>query len=74
VVVVDAVDGAGNRARECRTVVVPYNLTTAQILAIQAAGNAVLPAIPCPFSGSAPTVGPATPPGSFALLSLVPFN
>jgi hypothetical protein len=71
---VDAIDDSGNRARQCRTVVVPYNLTTAQILSIRSAGDATHAAIPCPFSGSAPTVGPATPPGTFALLSLVPFD
>ncbi len=64
IVVVSAVDGVGNAVQQAHVVVVPYNLTTAQINAIRALANAQLPVAGPP---------PVPPLGSFTLLSS-PFN
>jgi hypothetical protein len=67
VVVVSAADDAGNRTTQSFVVVAPYNLTTSQINAIRALGNAAVPLI-------VSTYPPTTPPGAFQLLAPSPFN
>jgi hypothetical protein len=74
IVVVDAIDDAGNRRRDCRTVVVPFNLTTSAITTWQALVPPLLPTIPCPAVDPAPSAGPNPPPGHATILNNASFN
>lgn len=68
-VVVDAVDDSGNRARKTFHVVMPYNLSSTHITAIRTLALAQFPAIPDPITALQPAPGPVAPPGSFTILT-----